>query len=159
MRTPVVVRLLLFSFVLLAFSHGAFAQVGISVGFGPPAIPLYAQPICPADGYLWVPGYWSYDVAYGYYWVPGTWVQPPQVGLLWTPGYWGWGGSNFIFYPGYWGPQPSAALRRNPAADIDQSFRSLLNSTLDGSNVGVDICAALTIDRCVKNGKNLKPIW
>jgi hypothetical protein len=104
MRTAAAVRSLLFSFVLLAFSHGAFAQVGISVGFGPPALPLYA-PICPADGYLWVPGYWSYDVAYGYYWVPGKWVQPPQVGLLWTPGYWGWGGSSFVFYPGYWGPQ------------------------------------------------------
>ena len=105
MRTAAAIRSLLFSFVLLAFSHGAFGQIGISVGFGPPALPIYSQPICPADGYLWAPGYWSYDVAYGYYWVPGTWVQPPQVGLLWTPGYWGWGGSSFVFYPGYWGPQ------------------------------------------------------
>jgi len=105
MRAAIVIRSLLFSFVLLAFSHGAFAQIGVSVNFGPPALPVYEQPICPADGYLWTPGYWAYDYNGGYYWVPGTWVIAPQVGFLWTPGYWGWGGSAFIFHEGYWGPQ------------------------------------------------------
>jgi hypothetical protein len=105
MRTPVAIRSLLLTFALLALSHGAFAQVSISVNFGPPAIPVYEQPICPTDGYLWAPGYWAYDYDGGYYWVPGTWVEPPQVGFLWTPGYWGWGGNAFIFHEGYWGPQ------------------------------------------------------
>jgi WXXGXW repeat (2 copies) len=107
MRTTVAVRSLLFSFVLLVFSHSAFAQIGIgvSVNFGPPALPVYEQPICPADGDLWTPGYWGYDDDDGYYWVPGTWVEAPQVGFLWTPGYWGWGGSAFLFHEGYWGPQ------------------------------------------------------
>jgi hypothetical protein len=107
MRTIVAVRLLLCSFILLVFSHGAAAQIGIgvSVNFGPPAIPIYEQPICPADGYLWAPGYWAYDDDDGYYWVPGTWVESPQVGFLWTPGYWGWGGNAFLFHEGYWGPQ------------------------------------------------------
>ncbi|MFZ3187074.1 MAG: YXWGXW repeat-containing protein, partial [Candidatus Sulfotelmatobacter sp.] len=107
MRTTAAIRSLLFSFVLLIFSHGAFAQIGIgvSVNFGPPALPVYEQPICPDDGYLWTPGYWAYDDDNGYYWVPGTWVEPPQVGFLWTPGYWGWGGSAFLFHEGYWGPQ------------------------------------------------------
>jgi WXXGXW repeat (2 copies) len=107
MRTSIAIRSFLFSFVLLVFSHSAFAQigVGISVNFGPPALPVYEQPICPADGYLWTPGYWAYDDDDGYYWVPGTWVEPPQIGFLWTPGYWGWGESAFIFHEGYWGPQ------------------------------------------------------
>ena len=107
MRTTVTFRSLLFSFVLLVFSHGAFAQIGIgiSVNFGPPPIPIYEQPICPEDGYLWTPGYWAYDDEYGYYWVPGTWVEAPQIGFLWTPGYWGWGGSAFFFNEGYWGPE------------------------------------------------------
>src|SRR5271170_1601144 len=106
MRAAVAIRSLLFSFVLLALSHAAFGQIGvdISVGFGPPALPIYEQPICPADGYLWTPGYWAYDDVDGYYWVPGTWVEPPEVGFLWTPGYWGWGGAAFIFHEGYWGP-------------------------------------------------------
>ena len=81
----------------------SFAGVFISVGIAPPVLPVYTQPICPGDGYLWNPGYWAYGDA-GYYWVPGVWVRPPQVGLLWTPGYWGWGGSAYIFHAGYWGP-------------------------------------------------------
>jgi hypothetical protein len=105
MRAAIVIGSLLFSFVLLAFSHCAFAQIGVSVNLGPPALPVYEQPICPADGYLWTPGYWAYDYNSGYYWVPGTWVIAPQIGFLWTPGYWGWGGSTFMFHEGYWGPQ------------------------------------------------------
>ncbi len=81
----------------------SFAGVFISVGFAPPALPVYVQPICPGDGYLWNPGYWAYGPE-GYYWVPGVWVRPPQVGVLWTPGYWGWGGSAFLWHAGYWGP-------------------------------------------------------
>src|SRR5277367_2220963 len=79
------------------------AQIGISVSFGPPALPVYEQPPCPAEGYLWTPGYWAYGPD-GYYWVPGTWVLAPQPGFLWTPGWWGWGGAAFIFHTGYWGP-------------------------------------------------------
>ncbi|MGH9500411.1 MAG: YXWGXW repeat-containing protein [Terriglobales bacterium] len=87
----------------LAVSVSAFAGVFVSVGFGPPALPVYEQPPCPAVGYIWTPGYWGYGPN-GYYWVPGTWVMAPQPGLLWTPGYWGWGGSAFMWHAGYWGP-------------------------------------------------------
>ena len=79
--------------------------VGVYVGFGPPAIPIYDQPICPGDGYLWAPGYWAWD-GDEYYWVPGTWILAPEVGFFWTPGYWEWaGGRGFFFHEGYWGPQ------------------------------------------------------
>lgn len=83
----------------------AFAQVavGVSIRVGPPAIPVYEQPPCPIDGYLWTPGYWAYGPA-GYYWVPGVWVAPPRAGLLWTPGYWGFGGGLYAWHPGFWGP-------------------------------------------------------
>jgi hypothetical protein len=81
----------------------ARAQVAISVAFGPPALPVYAQPICPGDGYIWTPGYWAWGPD-GYFWVPGTWVRPPRIGYLWTPAYWAWGGSGYGFHPGYWGP-------------------------------------------------------
>ncbi len=81
----------------------AHPEVFISVGFAPPALPVYAQPICPGDGYIWTPGYWAYGPE-GYFWVPGTWVRPPQIGYLWTPAYWGWGGNAYIFHAGYWGP-------------------------------------------------------
>jgi hypothetical protein len=90
--------------VLALISTPAFSQVSISVDLAPPSLPVYEQPACPNDGYLWTPGYWAYG-DYGYYWVPGTWVQPPESGLLWTPGYWGWSGNNYAFYPGYWGAE------------------------------------------------------
>ena len=83
----------------------AQVSVGISVSFGPPPLPVYAQPMCPGPGYMWTPGYWAWDPNYGYYWVPGTWVLAPFPDALWTPGYWGWdpGVSLFIWHGGYWG--------------------------------------------------------
>jgi len=87
---------------MLFLSAASFAQVGVSVNIAPPELPVYEQPICPGDGYIWTPGYWAWDGEY--YWVPGTWVLAPQPGYLCTPGYWGWGGAGFIFNEGYWGP-------------------------------------------------------
>ena len=103
MRTLVVIRSLLFAVILMVLSAASFAQIGISVSFGPPALPIYEQPICPGDGYIWTPGYWAWD-GDDYYWVPGTWVLAPEIGFLWTPGYWGWGGGAFFWHEGYWGP-------------------------------------------------------
>src|SRR6266404_2095094 len=83
----------------------AQVAVGISVQFGPPALPVYEQPLCPGDGYIWTPGYWAWDPQdEDYYWIPGTWVEAPEVGFLWTPGYWGWERGAFFFHEGYWGP-------------------------------------------------------
>ena len=82
----------------------AQVSIGISVNFPPPALPVYEQPLCPGEGYLWTPGYWAWDPDFDdYYWVPGTWVLAPQPGYLWTPPYWGWNGVAFIFHEGYWG--------------------------------------------------------
>jgi hypothetical protein len=90
----------------LPASTSAQVSIGISVGFAPPELPVYAQPICPGEGYIWTPGYWAWDTDdEDYYWVPGTWVLAPEAGFLWTPAYWGWGGSSFVFYEGYWGPR------------------------------------------------------
>ncbi len=81
----------------------AQVSVGISVTYGPPAIPIYAQPLCPGPAFIWIPGYWAWDPAVGYYWVPGMWVPAPFVGALWTPGYWGWSNGVYIWHEGYWG--------------------------------------------------------
>lgn len=101
----VTVRWLILAAVAVSLSATSYAQiaVGISVRIGPPALPVYAQPICPGPGYIWTPGYWSWNDEGGYYWVPGTWVVAP-VGMLWTPGWWGWGGGLYLWHAGYWGP-------------------------------------------------------
>jgi WXXGXW repeat (2 copies) len=104
MRIIPSVRSLLFALVVLTMSAASFGQVGISIRIGPPALPVYEQPLCPGDGYIWTPGYWAYNYDYSdYYWVPGTWVTAPEPGFLWTPGYWGWGGDRYLFHEGYWG--------------------------------------------------------
>src|SRR6266851_664466 len=90
--------------MMIPIQTRAQVAVGISVQIGPPALPVYEQPICPGDGYIWTPGYWAYDYDdEDYYWVPGTWVIAPQIGYLWTPGYWGWGGGGYFWHGGYWG--------------------------------------------------------
>jgi hypothetical protein len=98
-------RSLSLGLVLLALTAASFGQFRLAITVGPPAIPVYDQPICPGDGYLWTPGYWYWDDDIAdYYWVPGTWVLPPEVGFLWTPGWWGWGGEAFLWHEGFWGP-------------------------------------------------------
>jgi len=99
------IRTVLFGLVVLCMSAAAFGQIGLMITIAPPPLPVYEQPICPGDGYIWTPGYWAYDSDFDdYYWVPGTWVVAPEIGFLWTPAYWGWGGDRFVFYDGYWGP-------------------------------------------------------
>jgi WXXGXW repeat (2 copies) len=107
MRALLRFRNLLFLLVLCvvpcAMPGASFAQIAVAIRIGPPALPVYTQPPCPVDGYLWTPGYWAYGPD-GYYWVPGVWVAPPRVGLLWTPGYWGFVGGVYAWHAGYWGP-------------------------------------------------------
>jgi WXXGXW repeat (2 copies) len=103
MRKILVVLVMFAGILLVAAPSPAQVAVGISVHIGPPALPVYPQPICPGPGYLWTPGYWAYGPD-GYYWVPGTWVMAPTPGLLWTPGYWGWAGGLYAWHAGYWGP-------------------------------------------------------
>jgi hypothetical protein len=103
MRSLLKPRIFLFLLVLLAIPAASFAQIAVSVRIGPPALPIYTQPPCPGEGFLWTPGYWAYGPV-GYFWVPGVWVIPPRVGVLWTPGYWGFEGENYAWHVGYWGP-------------------------------------------------------
>jgi len=98
-------RSLLFTVMMLSLVAKSSAGIILSVVIAPPPLPVYEQPFCPGDGYLWVPGYWAYDDFNGYFWVPGTWVLVPAPGLLWTPGYWAWGDGIFVFHEGYWGPR------------------------------------------------------
>ncbi|HEY4936580.1 MAG TPA: YXWGXW repeat-containing protein, partial [Puia sp.] len=104
-RIEIILTLTLGLFVLSSASTSAQVSVGISISanIAPPPLPVYSQPLCPTDGFLWVPGYWAYGDG-GYFWVPGVWVRPPQYGYLWTPAYWGYAGGIYGFHYGYWGP-------------------------------------------------------
>jgi len=95
-------RSVLLALLIVAIPAIASAGISIFVNFGPPALPVYEQPYCPGEGYIWTPGYWAW-AGDGYYWVPGTWVLAPFAGALWTPPYWGWNNGRYGFYDGYWG--------------------------------------------------------
>ncbi len=103
MKRLTVILNILFCLLLGAQNIHAQVAVGVSVRVAPPVIPVYVQPACPVEGYIWEPGYWAYGDN-GYYWVPGVWIAPPAVGLLWTPGYWGFVGGFYGWHRGYWGP-------------------------------------------------------
>src|ERR1700761_6456011 len=104
MKKAIKIFVLLCAMAFAAPHSYAQVSVGLSVRLAPPAIPVYEQPPCPVDGYLWQPGYWAYDDADGYYWVPGVWVAPPNPGFYWTPAYWGFSAGVYGFHAGYWGP-------------------------------------------------------
>jgi len=93
-----------FFFMAVPVAAPAQMSVGVSVDFGPPAIPVYEQPACPQANDIWAPGYWAYGDL-GYYWVPGTWVAAPESGYLWTPGYWGYNSGSYGWNQGYWATQ------------------------------------------------------
>ncbi len=103
MRIKLSIGTLLLALLMLAPAP-MHAGIIFSIAIAPPPLPVYVQPVCPGDGYIWTPGYWAYDDVGGYFWVPGTWILAPEPGFLWTPGYWGWSGTAFIFHEGYWGP-------------------------------------------------------
>ena len=102
---PLLAVVLAFTVFTIPALSSADVAVGVSVAIAPPDLPVYDQPVCPGDGYIWTPGYWAWNPTFAdYYWVPGTWVPAPEPGFFWTPGYWAWGGSGFVFTAGYWGP-------------------------------------------------------
>jgi DNA segregation ATPase FtsK/SpoIIIE-like protein len=96
------IRWLLLTLLLSLIPASMHAQIVISVGFAPPELPVYEQPICPEPNLMWMPGYWAWG-GEDYYWVPGAWVEAPYAGALWTPDYWDWSGGRYRFHRGYWG--------------------------------------------------------
>ncbi len=85
-------------FFLLLIPAGSFAQVAVSIRIGPPALPVYAQPPCPGDGYLWTPGYWAFEVGL-YGWHAGYWG--PHIGFYGGINY-GYGYGGVGFFGGRW---------------------------------------------------------
>jgi hypothetical protein len=82
MRIVFSIRSVLLALGVLAISAASFAQIGVavSIAFAPPDLPVYEQPLCPGEDYIWTPGYWAYADD-DYYWVPGTWRFRGQVNV------------------------------------------------------------------------------
>ena len=49
------------SAAMLAGAAQAQVSVDVRVNLAPPPLPYYEQPVIPAEGYIWVPGFWAWD--------------------------------------------------------------------------------------------------
>jgi len=66
MRIKVLAVPLWLAAILLAMPAPSMAALVFSVVIAPPPLPVYEQPLCPGDGYLWTPSYWDSDVLAAY---------------------------------------------------------------------------------------------
>ena len=100
MRRRAVLLLLCVALLTLA-AVPSFARAGVVVGFAPPAPVVEVVPAPPPPGYVWQPGYWSWN-GVQYVWVPGTFVVPPFARAVWVPGSWVRHGGGWVWVGGHW---------------------------------------------------------
>ena len=73
----------------------AAGNAHLLVRIGPPPVVVETPVPAPGPGYVWTPGYYSWN-GQAYVWVPGVWVVAPFPGARWVPPRWvhrhgGWG--------------------------------------------------------------------
>jgi hypothetical protein len=72
----------------LAVSSACAAPRGrLYVRVGPPAPIVEARVVAPGPGYVWIPGYHSWD-GRAYVWVPGRYERAPRANARWVPARW-----------------------------------------------------------------------
>ena len=99
MRIATAIRSLVLAAAVSIIPAVSHAGVFVSIGIGaPPVLPVYVQPVCPAPGYIWTPGYWGWGDG-GYLWHAGYWG--PHVGFYGGVNY-GFGYFGRGFEGGYW---------------------------------------------------------
>src|ERR1700745_3856681 len=86
---------------LMLVAGPGVARAGVVVGFAPPAPVVETVPVPPAPGYVWQPGYWSWN-GVQYVWVPGVYVMPPYARAVWVPGTWVGRGGGWVGPAGHW---------------------------------------------------------
>ncbi|HZR23833.1 MAG TPA: hypothetical protein VFA59_09615 [Vicinamibacterales bacterium] len=73
----------------------------VFVRVGPPAPIVETAVVAPGAGYVWVPGYHTWNGA-AYVWVPGRYVMPPRARAVWVPGHWQHERRGWFFVEGHW---------------------------------------------------------
>ena len=75
------------------------AGIDIIVGTRPPP-PREVPAPPPRPGYIYEPGYWSWD-GQQYVWTDGTWIEQ-RPGYRWSEPQWREEDSRYRFVPGHW---------------------------------------------------------
>lgn len=77
------------------------SEEGPVVNTAPPPSQYEAMPAAPGPGYVWIGGYWGWNLG-RHVWIGGRWMLPPAAGHAWVPGYWGRHGGGWRYHGGYW---------------------------------------------------------
>jgi WXXGXW repeat (2 copies) len=83
-------------------------SVGIDIGTPPPAPIVETVPVA-RPGYVWTPGFWSWE-GRRHVWVRGAW-QKERPGYAFVPGKWEQRGNSWHFEPGRWEQRAAAEGR------------------------------------------------
>lgn len=59
----------------------------VYVRIGPPAPIVERRIVAPGPGYVWIPGFHSWD-GRAYLWRPGRWDTAPRANARWVPARW-----------------------------------------------------------------------
>jgi len=74
----------------------------VYVRVGPPAPIVETRVVAPGPGYVWLPGFYSWNGAV-YAWRPGRWERAPRPRAVWVPGRWVREGRHgWYFVEGHW---------------------------------------------------------
>jgi hypothetical protein len=82
----------------IAAPASARTYVGVSIGVPPP--PVRVERVVARPGYVWAPGYWSWNGG-THVWVGGYWAHA-RPGYRYVPAAWVHAGPNWRFHAGYW---------------------------------------------------------
>ena len=70
----------------------------------PPADQIEVIPPQPGPAFVWVGGYWFWDVGLGHYvWRNGYWGRPPYGHHFWVRDHWVRGPHGYVYVRGHWG--------------------------------------------------------
>ena len=98
-------------FVLPLLASLASCMSAYDVPVAPPPPPLSETPT-PRPGYVWAPGYWTWEGG-THQWVEGHWM-PERPGEHWVADQWEREYGRWRFEPGHWAEgdvEPGAAMR------------------------------------------------
>lgn len=83
------------------YEPGPPGPPGSLVEMAPPSQQYEVIPVAPAVGYVWIGGFWNWQLGH-HVWVGGRWAQPPH-GHHWVPHRWERTPQGWRQHPGYWG--------------------------------------------------------
>jgi hypothetical protein len=101
MRIPNLVAPAALAVVLMAAPACAAPRGRVYVRVGPPAPVVERVVVAPGPGFVWVPGYYTWN-GRAYAWRRGEWMHPPRPRAVWVAPHWRHERRGWFFVEGHW---------------------------------------------------------